>query len=845
MADIENKNETQGGESQTTQPTPETNQSVATPAASETVQVQSTQAANGQAAQATANTGDTANNTASSASTPSTTQQPVIRTPMQKRWTKISPKVFAIGCIAFVVLLVGLIFAAWYAGIQNPKALASIGMSAAQAKTLLMIVSGAFFGILFFVSFAFLGLNAYRLVQAKNTPKGKFIVWIIVSLLFLSFSIGVGAFAITSIQKINTEEVYSKNLVVWYVPAFLSGSTQAIFEEIEKPGITAIAPVQTYMKVNNTFRLALATKLGVNNIISLELSCGNGAGNKKSQIATATKLLPSDGSNAQSEWFDSPCFYTKKGIYNLEVSYTYFDKASQQTRTDKMPVGTINIPAEIVLTNDGVKLQTNDVGNEMLAGDSPARIIFDAKKIFTDYGLKDNLIIWDANGDGLDDPTKENKSFFSNNYTEGKLYTIKYRLPGNPIYPLYYYSFPLRVLQSDVPICQMTQETTENGSIKFTGSWPDGGIDIENMRFEVYNLNKEQVIQSVPAQNPTFTYKFPDNDQYVIRLVYTTLEKKKGFCESQTINANSANYSINTTLFIKKPTASQYQKADSKTFVSITKDKSDKEIGLVATEAPFDLQVRLDSITPDLPKDASVTVLLDDQALEAVKSNLFTARVYGPKPQTLKIFIDDGKWNTAEKTWAITFNQDPLRGKLAADKVTGTDPLTVQFDASTITATQPNDEIVYFSWDFGNGKTAKNVSQAKISHTYSFNTASGAGVFYPSVTVQSKQGHSATFKLDTPISVSRKATNVSISVPSHPTQVANVWDSISFTMQTDWYVTSTTWDFGDGSNPQECEYRSCADTKHTFTTPWTYTVRVTMTYQWLPSSTTTITVKVE
>jgi len=48
----------------------------------------------------------------------------------------------AIGCIGFIVLLVALIFFAGLAGIQNPRALEGIGMTAGQAKTLLLIVSG-------------------------------------------------------------------------------------------------------------------------------------------------------------------------------------------------------------------------------------------------------------------------------------------------------------------------------------------------------------------------------------------------------------------------------------------------------------------------------------------------------------------------------------------------------------------------------------------------------------------------------------------------------------------------------------------------------------------------------
>ncbi|MEI7477226.1 MAG: hypothetical protein WCJ81_01435 [bacterium] len=68
-----------------------------------------------------------------------------------------------------------------------------------------------------------------------------------------------------------------------------------------------------------------------------------------------------------------------------------------------------------------------------------------------------------------------------------------------------------------------------------------------------------------------------------------------------------------------------------------------KDMTIIATQAPIDIQVRLDSIVPQPPKDAKISVLLGDQSLQAIKSNLFGARVYGPATQKLKVFIDDGK----------------------------------------------------------------------------------------------------------------------------------------------------------------------------------------------------------
>lgn len=76
-----------------------------------------------------------------------------------------------------------------YYALQNPAALSRIGIPAAQAKSILMIIAGAFFGLLFFGSFAFLGISGYRLSKAKNTPKGKFIIGVILSFIVLTVSL--------------------------------------------------------------------------------------------------------------------------------------------------------------------------------------------------------------------------------------------------------------------------------------------------------------------------------------------------------------------------------------------------------------------------------------------------------------------------------------------------------------------------------------------------------------------------------------------------------------------------------------------------------------------------------
>jgi PKD domain len=765
---------------------------------------------------------------------------PIIQAPIIKssptKGRKLSPMKLAIGCVIFFMLFVGLVMAAWYAGIKNPKALGGI-MTAAQAKNLLMIVSWAFFGILFLTSFSFMWLNGYRLSKVKNWPKMKLIVWLVLSLFALMISIAVWAVVISSIQKIDAEVVYSKDLVIAKISVIASGASKSQLEEIAKSWIMAIAPVQIYLSESKNLDNAIKAKLGLNNASTYKLSCWNGENREPGQIVSV-ELGSENGSSNVWYIFRQPCFYTKKWEYKLILTYTYVDKVSQQNKEDKIEVGTVKIPAEMILKNDWVVLKTNDAKDELVAGDNPARIIFDAKKVFSDIGLKENLIIWNFDGKS-DDSSKENKAFFSHTFSEWQLYTVYYRLPWS-LYPRYYYSFPLRTLQSDVPLCTLTSSKNSDGSYSFEGNWDAWSSDIENLKFEIYSLNQERVIQTTPVQKPTLNYTFPDNQQYIARLVYNTLEKKKGFCESEVINASSEVYNTKVSLQWKATKDSTYIPFAASGATSILQGNK-----ITATQTPFDIQLRLDSITPKLPQWATVSVQLNKQNMKAENANLYSARVYWPKQQDLELFIDDKKWNTVQKNWTIVFNQETLVGELKADKVTGNDPLTIWFDASTITATKEWDEVIYYSWDFGDGDVKKNVTQSKLSHTYIFNTTKEVGTYTASVTIQTKKWETKKFTLDTPISVKRKTTQVVISSPSHTTQVASIGDSVDFNMQTDWYITAITWDFGDGSEPYQCDGRACAQTKHAFSTSGTYSIRATVEYKWLPSSTSTLKIKVE
>ncbi len=96
-----------------------------------------------------------------------------------KKGSKISPKMFLIGCGAFFLIFLGLVYGALFYAISSSDFLQTIGLAIEDVKTILMIFALLFFGIIFFGGFYILVLNVYRLVINKNKSKLKYILGLV------------------------------------------------------------------------------------------------------------------------------------------------------------------------------------------------------------------------------------------------------------------------------------------------------------------------------------------------------------------------------------------------------------------------------------------------------------------------------------------------------------------------------------------------------------------------------------------------------------------------------------------------------------------------------------------
>jgi hypothetical protein len=155
--------------------------------------------------------------------------------------------------------------------------------------------------------------------------------------------------------------------------------------------------------------------------------------------------------------------------------------------------------------------------------------------------------------------------------------------------------------------------------------------------------------------------------------------------------------------------------------------------------------------------------------------------------------------------------------------------LTVILDASKTEINVPWDEIIYFTWDFGDGEIKKNQQNWIVVHTYNYDYKRENWIFSPKVTVTTLQW--LTKVVDGPkLNVKKWLISVDLSSISHPSRQAPAGRAVTFIAEFDWLPERTTRDFWDGTPEYTCKWRNCAEVTHTFENPWMYPVRVTLEF---------------
>lgn len=709
----------------------------------------------------------------------------------EKNSRKISFSGIVIGCSAVFTLLMWWLAGIFYLLIQNPNSLTSMWISSTTAVQLLQVFSIIFFGLIFLISLGLIVLNFYRIVTVKNKKKISYVWWLILWFLLLVGTLVLGSKVFNILKNISPEDFIDSNQLVTAEIVLAWNQTKKIWSD---SSLVLIAPVNIIYQLNwSLLKKQFANNYGDVSITNVTLDCGN-----KTQV----------WQNITSQKW--ACFYPSKWSYPIALTVTYVNNQTNEQRTTTAEVGSMVISSEIKISTNQWDAKVSN--NELIVWKNPVKVTYDASNIFVDLSLSEYKITWDADADWVTD--RSDYSVYTHVYSKAWVLNVNYRLPwiNN-----YLYTFPIRIEQSDVPAAQVSYTEIDTTQYRISVSFPDDNPNIAEYAFSVLDKQNNKNIYTLATKSSSINYTFPGDGVYAVKVSFITQEWKQWSAEGENIEIWWTQYTVSYDIQTKTPTMPSFSSV------------SDKE-NILVTELPTVLRLNVTNISP-YSATTVVKVLIDWSPI-VWKDNVFDTTIEDTKDYVISLVVSDPnhKDMTYTKDLKLTVKRDDIVPKLLITPSTvGTSPFNVTFDASTTSVNDADDEIIYFTWDFGDGEIERNLSQSIIEHTYKYDYEKENGEYHPSVTLKTKKWRELVVSGDN-ILVKKPSESVTISLDSHPAQTAAIWDKVDMSISVNWTPTKIIWDFWNG-NTLECKARECLEASQIYEKDWTYEISVSVSYE--------------
>jgi len=649
---------------------------------------------------------------------------------VQKRGSKISMRWFIIGCFVFLVILFWGIGAALFYILQNPEQIWwAVDISTIEQG--LRVFSILFFAFLFFLGFWMMVINAYRLATVKEWWKFKFVAWLFLSFFVLGWALWGGVVVLQSINQIAGNSQDTTNLVWMKVP------TEPWPRYVHtSPGIQLIAPIWLTFELNRTaFERNLISTIWSNQVLKVALDCWNGQ-----QVLVDLNTFN----------FDWTCLFQEKWNFPAQLIVTHVDLNNTVQQETILNAWVIWIASKIDLTTSLGAYGLNDAWTELNVWKAPSKVIVDANNVFEDYWIDEYQIDWDLEWDWVWDRTDDVS--FAYNYKKPWINRLLYTIPALGDYV---YAINFRIAQSDVPICEVSPEIIQDTTYNFLVICDDLSTPIVEYNFEILNFTNDKRVHVEKTTRPSLRYSFVQWWQYLIKLNYITNEWKKWQYESEVFTVGTVQHDVGYRISYKAVNDSDFKLVNGDSEATATME----DWTLIVKELPIELDLLIDSIVP-LTQDTTPQVLINNRPVLSSNDRNFIFNITDQWDQSITILIkewNDPKNNT-EIIIPVEINQSTVIANLIAIWWTvWFDPFEVRLDASTTSLTDPDDEIIYFTWDFWDGVVNTNTSQGTIKHTYNYDLETENWEFMPTVTIKTKKGVEETIKLDNPILVKKKS----------------------------------------------------------------------------------------
>ena len=776
-----------------------------------------------------------------------------------KKWsvTNFSLKKVAIWCGIVLLLIFAGFFVTLSSLIKNPNALLWIWVDASTAKVLLQAFTGLLFWSVILIMLWVIISNIYRLITVKNQWKWKYIRWLIWWIIWAAAMWALILMVFGWIWKIVTEVKHIdydivQPYLVWRVEEeridefahpYKNGGEES--KGVEYP-LIAPAEMAFSLRWNELIKLTdkdLPSWYDKENM-TVRLICGNKDG-------TILETNSSDDGRNDIR-FNWTCLYSKKWEYTYWIEVTYNNTISKEVKTTTYNLKSLDFSSEIriyktITSSNSANSKTVDLtssNGEFLLWKAPAKITIDANQVFRDFSAKWYEVEWDMDGDFLSD--RVNQAAFDYSYRMPQLYYVTYKF--SEIYDDLWYRFPVRVEQSDKPVCWVDVDRYPwTNKFQIVSNFVDESSvsTISSYNYTIKNSATRKVLKELRDQSQKITYELPDTWSYVVILDYVTVDGKQWWCESDLIQLEKETFNVQYSLLAKDP--------DTWRFKELCNDKSKTSEYNRCTEIKLDTvpqsyQLQIKTITP-MSINTSKAVYFENtsESIENTHALMEDNETYDftiPDEWTyeLRIVTSDKTMGIEDATKVIKFvakkpdiiwilsittaEQDPDLRKPVSEWF---EPLQVILDASKTEINVPWDEIIYFTWDFGDWEVKTNQQNGVVVHTYNYNYKKETWIFEPKVTITTLQWLTEVVSWPK-LNVKKWLISVELSSISHPSRQAPTDVDVTFVAEFDWLPERMTWDFWDWSPVYTCKGRSCTEVTHAFEKEWIYSIKVNLEF---------------
>ena len=770
-----------------------------------------------------------------------------------KKWAKnnFSFKKLAIGCwVVLFLILVGF-FVTLTSLIRNPYALQWIWIDALTAKSILQVFTALLFGSIVLLMIWVIVWNIYRLITVKNQSKIRYLLWLLWWIFWTIVFWVLMWVTFMWIGRIVTEEVV---IDIPMVQPYLVGKVLTEWKDefnfpydvnkILGKDYPLVAPSEFAFKIRALEVLKYQREnLWANTTLqSLTLICGNPQDQRLELSWNVDQLQDTD-----MMAFKWRCLYGQKWKYKYSLEMIYKDNIRNEIMKNTVTFGAaLDFKSEVLiystLTNSSSSnnktsrvYPTKNVKWEFLLWKAPAKVTVDTTQVFRDFGLGQYNVIWDMDWDLKTD--RENQVVFDYSYRVPQVYypSVKFSDLGDWDF---IYSFPVRVEQNELPICWIELTgyqwtTVYQISTQFLN--PADSTKISSYQYTIKNAWTKKAYQVLKNSSQEVNYTFPEQWAYSVVLDYVTVDKKQWRCESDVIQMKKEAFDVQYAILALNN--------DTWKFKELCNSKSTtygwcRQITL--DTVPQSYQIQIKSVTPN-SNTLKKVVTLDDKPL-LNENDTYTFDIPNEWVYNLKIEVsDDGRLIdkkiidikfTAKKqdiVWKVVITTDDRNPNDRVPVSEWFEPLSVIIDASKTEVNVEWDEIIYFTWDFGDGEVKRNQQNWVVAHTYNYDYARENWIFQPIVSIRTRNWIEKTIYWPK-LNVKKWLISVDITSTSHPSRQAQVWKDVTFAAEFDWLPERMTWDFGDWTDPITCKWRTCTEISHAFEETWLFSVKLSLEF---------------